>query len=78
MGTLPRALREKHVVTAVKEDEHPEILKERQEMVKNYTPAELASFGGLGDIPVPSRIQGVFGTGDKRRKLKDQQAKKRR
>ncbi len=32
VSTLPRSLTEKKVVTAVKEDEHPEILKERQDL----------------------------------------------
>ena len=32
VGTLPRALTEKKVVTAVKEDEDPDVIKERQDL----------------------------------------------
>ncbi len=79
MGTLPRSWREKNVVTAVKEDEHPDILRERRALATSRSPAQLAQFSGLGDIPVPSRIAGVFGAGDsRRRKEAAKEAKKRR
>jgi len=59
-ATLPRAMKEKNVVTAVKEDLSPEEAEERRATVQSYTPAELGKIKGLGDIPVPSRISGAF------------------
>jgi hypothetical protein len=48
------------VVTAVKENEDPEVLAERRQMVKTMSPAELAQFSSITDFPVPSRIARVL------------------
>lgn len=35
--------------------------------MKTKTPSELAQFSSLGDFPVPTRIQNVFGAGPRSR-----------
>jgi hypothetical protein len=67
-ASLPRSMRGKNVVTAVRDDEDmdKEELEERRAAVKNYTPAQLAQFSGIGDFPIPSRISGAFSSKKKR------------
>ena len=59
------------VRSKVEEDE--EVLKSRQQLVENKTPAELAAISGLSDIPVPTRIQTLMRT--KKRNLKSTEEK---
>nr|XP_040577522.1 titin homolog isoform X4 [Lepeophtheirus salmonis] len=58
--TLPRSWRETQLITAVKENGDPEMMAERQELVKNKTPAELAQLHSITDFPVPSRLANLF------------------
>merc|ERR1712020_544443 len=55
-NTLPRSLRQQNLVTSVREIDDPKVLQERQELIKNYTPSELAQIRGISDFPVPSKI----------------------
>lgn len=48
---IPKALKAECLVRV--KEENPEKLKERQEMVKHYTPAELGQISSLGDFPMP-------------------------
>ncbi len=66
-GTLPKSFTTKNVVTAVKENEDPEVLEKRKEMVQEFSPAELAQFSSIADFPVPSRIANIF-TGERKKK----------
>ena len=59
-NTLPRSLRQQNLVTSVREIEDPKVIQERQELIKNYSPAELAQFKGITDFPVPSKITNLF------------------
>ena len=38
----------------------PKVLEERKELIKNYTPAELAQIRGISDFPVPSKITNMM------------------
>merc|ERR1711956_68970 len=58
-GTLPRSWKEKNLVTSsVIEDE--EIVSRHRALVETKSPAELSEFSGLGDFPVPTRIENIF------------------
>ena len=59
-NTLPRSLRQQNLVTSVREIDDPEMLKKRQELIKNYSPAQLAQIRGITDFPVPSKITTLF------------------
>ncbi|XP_059092500.1 uncharacterized protein LOC131887810 isoform X3 [Tigriopus californicus] len=74
-GTLPRSWREQNLVTGVKENVDPNLVKERQELVKTKSPSELAQFRSITDFPVPSKIQNIFSTN---KKNPQRQAEKRR
>ncbi len=49
---LPDTLKAECLVRT--KDEDPEVQRERQELVKNKTPAELSEIHGLSDFPMPS------------------------
>ncbi len=59
-GTLPRSMRETKLVCAVREMNDEEELKRRQELVQSRSPTQLAQIGGLSDMPVPTRLEGLF------------------
>merc|ERR1712088_1153311 len=58
-NTLPRSLRQQNLVTSVREIDDPKVLQERKELIKNYSPAELAQIRGISDFPVPSKITNI-------------------
>ena len=47
-------------MTNVREIEDGDELNRRRELVESKSPAELSEFNGLGDFPVPTRIQNIF------------------
>ncbi|CAB4056705.1 unnamed protein product [Lepeophtheirus salmonis] len=51
--SLPNSLKTEVLVRS-KIEEDPEVLKERQELVRSRTPAELSEIHGFDDIPIPS------------------------
>ena len=59
-NTLPRSLRQQNLVTSQREIEDPKVIKERKELIANYSPSELAQFKGISDFPVPSKITNMF------------------
>jgi len=59
-GTLPRSWKEKNLVTNVREIEDEEEISRRRALVESKSPAELSEFHGLGDFPVPTRIENIF------------------
>ena len=56
---LPGSLKAE-VLVKVK-DTDPEKTKERQELIRSKTPNELSQITSLGEFPVPSPIQNLFG-----------------
>ena len=64
---LPDSLKSE-VLVRTKVEEDPEVLAERQELVKTKKPAELAEIHGLSDFPLPQRIETLVRPG--RRTLK--------
>jgi len=48
------------IVTNVKECTDYDTLKKRQEIVKTKSPTELAAISGLGDLPIPSKIENLM------------------
>jgi hypothetical protein len=55
-ASLPRSLKEQVLVrTKVEEDE--EVLRQRQALVHNKSPAELSQIHGVHDLPVPARLE---------------------
>ena len=59
-GTLPRSMRETKLMTNTREMLDPQELEARQELIRSKSPAELAQIQGLGDVPVPTKIQNIF------------------
>ena len=55
-STLPRSMRETKLVTNVKVEEDEEVLRARQELVQNRTPAQLSAITSISDLPVPSKL----------------------
>lgn len=55
-NTLPKSLKTEVLVHS-KVVEDPELLKERQELIKAKTPRELSVINGLEDFPLPTRIE---------------------
>ena len=66
-GTLPRSWREQNLITQVKENEDPQVLEYRQNLVKTKSPSELAS-GWVTDFPVPSGLTNMFSTNERKKK----------
>ena len=46
----------KEVLVRSKVEEDPEVLKERQDLVKSMKPSELGNIGGLSDFPLPEKL----------------------
>ena len=59
-GTLSRSMKETKLLTNTREVTDPEELRMRQELIRSKSPTELAEIKGLGDIPVPTKIQNIF------------------
>ena len=52
---LPESFK-KEVFVRSKVEEDPDVLKERQDLVKNMKPAQLGNIGGLSDFPLPEKL----------------------
>ena len=59
-GTLTKSMKETKLLTATREMADPEELRIRQELIRSKSPNELAEIKGLGDLPVPTKIQNIF------------------
>ena len=59
-GTLSRSMKETKLLTNTRDITDPEELRVRQELIRSKSPTELAEIKGLGDIPVPTKIQNIF------------------
>merc|ERR1712227_137972 len=70
---LPESWKETKLLVRSRVIDDEEVLKSRQQLVENKTPAELAAISGLSDIPVPTRIQTLMRT--KKRNLKSTEEK---
>ena len=53
-------MRETKLMTNTREMLDPQELEARQELIRSTSPAELAQIQGLGDVPVPTKIQKIF------------------
>ena len=54
---IPESWRETKLLVRSKVEVDEDILKSRQHLVESKTPAELGNISGIGDLPVPTRIQ---------------------
>merc|ERR1719450_461689 len=70
---LPESWKETKLLVRSRVIDDEDVLKSRQQLVENKTPAELAAISGLSDIPVPTRIQTLMRT--KKRNLKSTEEK---
>ena len=75
MGTLPKSWRQQNLITSVRQMEDKDELAMRRELVQSKSPAQLSQMSGLGDFPVPSRIQNIM---KKKEKPAQEGSKKRR
>ena len=60
---LPESFMETKLITNIKECHDYDTLRKRQEIVKTKTPKELSSISGLGDFPIPSKIENLMKKG---------------
>lgn len=58
-ATLPKSLTTQDVLVRIR-TENPEVLKERQALLKAKSISELAHVSGLGDFPIPANIERLF------------------
>jgi len=70
---IPESWRETKLLVRSKVEVDEDVLKSRQQLVESKTPAELGNIYGLGDIPVPTRIQTLMRP--KKRTLKSTEEK---
>ena len=56
---------ETKLITNIKENTDYDTLKKRQDLVNSKTPKELSSISGMGDLPIPSKIEKMI-KGDKK------------
>jgi hypothetical protein len=75
MGTPPKSWREQNLITSRVEMEDKDELAKRRELVQSKSPAQLSQMGGLGDFPVPEKIQNMM---KKKEKPVQEGSKKRR
>ena len=59
-GTFPRSFGQQNIVTSNRVIEDEEEVSRRKELVKTKTPAQLAEFHSIGDIPIPSKIKVAY------------------
>ena len=57
-GKLPSSLKSELLVKTVEDD--PEVTKQRQELCRSMSPAQLGEIRGLGDFPVPDAIENLL------------------
>lgn len=57
--TLPKSLTNKEVLVRTR-NEDPQVLKERQEIVRSKSVSELAKISSMSDLPIPANIQKLF------------------
>lgn len=56
---LPESLKKEVLVRSTVEED-PDVLKERQDIVKNMKPAQLGNIGGLSDFPLPDKLDSLM------------------
>ena len=64
-SNLPRSLKQECLVRA-KVEANEDVLKERQKIVETTTPSDLAKFKSVSDIPIPSALENIFKTPEKK------------
>lgn len=57
-NTLPKSLKSE-VFVASRVIDDPELIAQRQEMVRSKTPRQLAQMSTLDDFPIPTRIENL-------------------
>jgi len=58
--SMPESLTETKLITNVKECTDYDTLKKRKALTETKTPKELSAMSGLGDFPIPSRIENLL------------------
>jgi hypothetical protein len=48
------------ILVRTKDGQNQDVIKERQELVKSRTPAQLSTIGGLSEFPLPERIDTIM------------------
>ena len=58
-GSLPRSMKEQQLLVKSKVED-PEKQKERQELVRTKSPAELSQISGVADLPIPTPVENLL------------------
>lgn len=65
-ATLPKSWREANIVTSNRVSEADEEVRKRQDLVKTKTPAQLAEFHSISDIPIPSKVKSLLSPSERK------------
>eukprot|EP00092_Neocalanus_flemingeri_P085459 GFUD01107548.1.p1 GENE.GFUD01107548.1~~GFUD01107548.1.p1 ORF type:complete len:2241 (+),score=686.17 GFUD01107548.1:98-6820(+) len=58
--TLPRSLRETQLLVKSKVDDDEEKVRERQELTRTKSPAELSQISSISDLPIPAPVENLL------------------
>ena len=58
-GSLPRSMKEQQLLVKAKVEE-PEKVRERQELVRTKSPAELSQITSVADLPIPAPVENML------------------
>lgn len=58
--TLPRSMKEQQLLVKAKIDENQEKVKERQELIRTKSPAELSQISSVTDLPIPAPVENML------------------
>merc|ERR1719461_1083569 len=58
-GSLPRSMKEQQLLVKSKIQD-PELVKERQELVRTKSPAELSQISSVADLPIPAPVENML------------------
>lgn len=56
-NSLPKSLTKSEVLCSSRVIEDPDLIAQRQEMVRSKTPRELSQINALDDFPIPTKIE---------------------
>lgn len=65
-ATLPKSWREANIVTSNRVTEADDEVRKRQDLVKTKTPAQLAEFHSISDIPIPSKVKSLLSPSERK------------
>ena len=53
-------MKEQQLIVKAKIDENQEKVKERQELIRTKSPAELSQISSVNDLPIPAPVENIL------------------